>query len=97
MIYIKMMAIICYLEDEASCDNVTHCTFIGRLALIKFCFIVARATFPKFHNKSTWQPKGLQALEAFAFSNDCQLLRKTDFRRPCDNLSPSERSATQES
>ena len=48
---------------------------------------------PKFRNKSTWQPKGPQALEAFAFSNDCQLLRQTDFRRPRDNLSPSERSA----
>ena len=41
MIFIKMMTIICYLEDEASCDNVTHCTFIVRLALIKYCFIVA--------------------------------------------------------
>ena len=48
---------------------------------------------PKFRNKSTWQPKGPQALEAFAFSNDCQLLRKTDFRRPHDNLSPAERTA----
>ena len=46
MIFIKTMAIICYLEDETSCDNVTHCTFIGGLALIKFCFIVAWATFP---------------------------------------------------
>ena len=48
---------------------------------------------PKFRNKSTWQPKGPQALEAFGFSNDCQLLRKTDFHRPRDNLSPLERSA----
>ena len=31
MIFIKMMAIICYLEDEASCDNVTHCTLFGSL------------------------------------------------------------------
>ena len=48
---------------------------------------------PKFRNKSTWQPKGPQALEAFAFCNDCQLLPQTDFRRPRDNLSKSERSA----
>ena len=40
------MAIISYLEDDTSCDNVTHYTFFGRLALIKFCFIVALATFP---------------------------------------------------
>ena len=48
---------------------------------------------PKLRYKSTWQPKGPQALEAFAFNNDCQLLRQTDFRRPRDNLSPDERSA----
>ena len=40
LVFIKMMAIICYLEDETSCNNVTHCTFIGRLALIKLSFIV---------------------------------------------------------
>ena len=48
---------------------------------------------PKFRNKSTWQPKGPHALEAFAFCNDCHLLRKTDYRRPRDNLSPAERTA----
>ena len=46
MIFIKMMTIICYLEDEASCDNVTHCTFIIRLTHINIVSLLHEQLSP---------------------------------------------------
>ena len=50
----------------------------------------------KFHNKSTWNPKGPSALEAFASCNETQIYSDTKYRRPKDNLTLSERKALKE-